>query len=549
MSLESLLARDPDAVLRMLDKADAAESLSAFIKLAWPIIEPGQPYVHGWHLDAISEHLEAVTAGEISRLLINIPPGMMKSLQVGVFWPCWEWGAKGLPSTRYVCASHAQKLAIRDNLRARRLLASDWYQARWGDTVQLTNDQNEKIKFENSATGFREAVAAGSITGARGDRVIIDDPLSVEDARSEVVRESVAEWFLEAVPTRLNNPDSSAIVVVMQRLHEDDVSGIILSKDLGYEHLMLPMEYEPQRRCVTSIGFEDPRTEEGELLFPERFPARVVERDKAVMGKYATAGQFQQSPMPKGGGIIKADDWRQWDEPSYPPFDYIVASLDSAYTEKQENDYSALTIWGIWNEQAGRRIAGSQLPTIVQDNAGATRIMLMYAWQKRLELHGRYVDRIAGETDKDWAERQKLEWGLVEWVADSSQRYKVDKLLIEAKASGLSVAQEIRRLIPNRQFGVETINPGAHDKVARAWAVQHMFAEGMIYAPERQWAETVIQQCASFPKGKHDDLVDSTTQALRHLRDTGIARATAERIEDTYEAMQLRKPLKPLYPV
>lgn len=549
MSLEALLSRDPDAVLRLLDKVDAADSLSAFIRMAWPIIEPGQEYVHGWHLDAISEHLEAVTSGEISRLLINIPPGMMKSLQVGVFWPCWEWGPKGLPSTRYVCASHAQKLAIRDNLRARRLLASDWYQERWGDLVKLTSDQNEKMKFENEATGFREAAAAGSITGARGDRVIIDDPHSVEGAASELQRQSVVDWFLEAVPTRLNNPKSSAIVVVMQRLHEDDVSGVILSKELGYDHLMLPMEYEPQRRCITSIGFEDPRTEEGELLFPERFPAEVVERDSAVMGRYATAGQFQQRPLPKGGGILKSDDWRLWEEPSYPPFDYVVASLDSAYTEKQENDYSALTIWGMWNEQAGRRIVGSHAPQIVQDQAGSTRIMLMYAWQKRLELHGRYVPQEPGESDADWQARQKHQWGLIEHVADACKRYKVDRLLIEAKASGLSVAQEIRRLIPNRTFGVETINPGAQDKVARAWAVQHMFAEGMVYAPDKKWADEVITQCASFPKGKHDDLVDSTTQALRHLRDTGIARSTVDRIEDTYEAMQLRKPLKPLYPV
>lgn len=549
MSLEALLARDPDEVLRLLDKLDAAQSLSNFIRLAWPIIEPSQEYVHGWHLDAISEHLEAVTAGEINRILINIPPGMMKSLQVGVFWPCWEWGPKALPFMRYVCASHAQDLAVRDNLRARRLLASDWYSTLWGETVQLTKDQNAKTKFENSATGFRQAAAAGSITGARGDRVIIDDPHSVEGAASAATRQSVVDWFLEAVPTRLNNPKTSAIVVVMQRLHEDDVSGVILSKELGYEHLMLPMEYEPQRRCATSIGFVDPREEEGELLFPERFPREVVERDKVPLGRFGVAGQFQQSPIPKGGGILRSDDWRVWEEPAYPPFDYVVASLDSAFTEKQENDYSALTVWGVWNEAAGRTIAGSGIPAIVQQSAGASRVMLMFAWQKRLELHGRYVDQADGESDADWRERQKQEWGLIEHVADTCQRYKVDRLLIESKASGLSVSQEIRRLIPNRNFGVQLVNPGAHDKVARAWAVQHLFAEGTIYAPERKWADMVITQCASFPKGKHDDLVDSTTQALRHLRDTGLARAPTERIEDTYEAMKLRPPLKPLYPV
>ena len=216
--------------------------------------------------------------------------------------------------------------------------------------------------------GFREAVAAGSITGSRGDIVIIDDPHSVESASSEAMRSSTKEWFLEAVPTRLNNPAESSIIVIMQRLHEEDVSGIILDKQLGYEHLMLPMRYEPDRKCYTSIGFEDPREDDGELLFPERFPAEVVERDERVMGPYATAGQFQQRPTVRGGAIIRRQDWMLWDEAeakahgikdgsSYPPMDTIIASLDTAYTEKQENDASYLTIWGIWQRSAAAAFA------------------------------------------------------------------------------------------------------------------------------------------------------------------------------------------------
>ncbi|WMT90138.1 phage terminase large subunit [Pelagibacterium sp. H642] len=287
------------------DIEKAGVSLSSFTKAAWHVLEPGQPYKHGWHIDAISEHLEAITAGEITRLLINVPPGTMKSLSVGVMWPAWEWGPKGRPHTRYLGTSHSHPLAIRDNLKMRRLVASDWYQERWGGSVRLMHDQNAKLKFENDATGFREAMAFTSLTGSRGDRVLIDDPLSVDAASSDTQREAVNETFREAVPTRLNNPDRSAIVVVMQRLHENDVSGLILSKDFGYEHLMLPMEFEPERKCYTSIGFEDPRTEDGELLFPARFPREVVERDKKVMGSYATAGQFQQRPAPREGGMFK----------------------------------------------------------------------------------------------------------------------------------------------------------------------------------------------------------------------------------------------------
>lgn len=510
---------DPTGLLRELDRLDCEESLAAFIRQAWAIIEPGQPYTHGWHIDALCWHLEAVTEGEISRLLINIPPGTMKSLCVGVFWPAWEWGPRNRASTRFVCASHSQNLSVRDNLRMRRLVSSDWYQSLWGDRVSMTRDQNAKIKFENEATGFREAAAAGSITGARGDRVIIDDPHSVTGALSQAERQSTIDWFLEAVPTRLNNPDSSAIVVVMQRLHEDDVSGVILSKDLGYEHLMLPMQFEPDRACVTGIGFTDPRTYEGELLFPERFPLHVVERDTKVMGPYAAAGQFQQRPEIRGGGILQREWWELWDDEAatregckpgtFPPFSFILASLDPAYTEKQENDFSALTIWGVWADRNGNR-----------------RIMLVKSWAKRLELHALVTD-----------------------VAITLRKVRADKLLIEAKASGHSVAQELRRLYADDDWAAQLVDPRGGDKVARAYAVQHLFSEGMIYAPDRDWADQVISQCATFPKGKHDDLVDSVTQALSHLRMIGLAQRVEERKVADDEDARHRPQVAPLYEV
>ena len=244
-----------DKQLYELDMFEAEESLSAFVRQAWSVIEPGQKYQHGWHIDFICAHLEAITDGVeldngelYNRLLINVPPGLMKSLLCGVFFPAWEWGPRNMPHLRYVCASHSLDLAIRDGLRMRRLITSEWYQKRWGDRVQITSDQNQKTKFENTATGFRQAAAAGSITGSRGDRVIIDDPLSVDGGNSEAILASTATWFLEAVPTRLNNPATSAIVLVMQRLSEGDTSGIILDRGLtGWDHLMLPMEFDPTR--------------------------------------------------------------------------------------------------------------------------------------------------------------------------------------------------------------------------------------------------------------------------------------------------------------
>jgi predicted phage terminase large subunit-like protein len=550
---------DIDRQLMEILRAECEESLASFVKQAWHIIEPGQPYIHGWHIDFICEHLEAITRGEVlddgtpyNRLLINVPPGTMKSLLVGVFWPAWEWGPQNLPHHRFVCASHSLDLAIRDGLRMRRLITSEWYQERWGDRVQLTGDQNQKTKFENTATGFRQAAAAGSITGARGDRVIIDDPHSVDGANSDAMRESTVQWFKEAVPTRLNNPDRSAIVVVMQRLHEADVSGTILDGQLGYDHIMLPMEYDQEREHTTMLGLADPREEEGELLFPERFPPEVVERDKRVMGPYATAGQFQQEPTPRGGGVIKPAWWVLWENEGFPPCDYIVASLDTAYTTKQENDFSALTVWGIFtsdissitqnnyvsrNERGSRRSIADQnaafdegvkIRDLLDVNPESVpRVLLMGAWQERLEMPD-----------------------LVDKVISTCKLMKVDTLLVENKAAGISVGQELRRLMTGEEFGVTLINPGSIDKLSRLYSVQHLFSEGVIYAPDRHWSDLVIKQCEVFPKGKHDDLVDTVSMALRFMRERNLLVRAPERMAEIDAGRRhVGSRPAPLYPI
>lgn len=304
------------ADLHNINKELSRRSLVEYIELMWPVLEPSTPFVYGWHLDAVADHLAAVTRGELTRLIINEPPGMMKSLEVGVFWPTWEWGPQDMPHLRYLGTSHNAALATRDNVKARRIVESNQFQQMW--PIELVSDQNAKTKFENKQTGFREAMAITSMTGSRGDRLLIDDPHSVDGSESQTQREATCELFFEGVQNRLNNPDESAIVIVMQRLHERDLSGQILARDLGYEHLMLPMEFERERKCVTSIGFEDPRTEEGELLFPERFSREIVENDKRAYGQYSAAGQLQQRPAPREGGLFKVDaikivDWVEAD--------------------------------------------------------------------------------------------------------------------------------------------------------------------------------------------------------------------------------------------
>lgn len=538
--LQSLLNNASDEVLDDLVKEECAESLSAFIEHCWPIIEPSVPYLPNWHIDFICAHLEAITDGVklddgsyYNRLLINVIPGGMKSLICAVFWPLWEWGPRNLAHHRYICVSHSQDLAIRDGLRMRRVVESEWFQRLWPH-VKLTSDQNQKTRFENTATGWRMAAAAGSITGARADRVIVDDPLSVSDAMSAQVTETTNTWFLEAVPTRLSSPKKSAIVVIMQRLSESDTSGLILDKQLGYDHIMLPMRYDPIRAAPTQLGYEDPREVEGELLFPDRFPIEVVERDEKIMGPWATAGQFQQSPEPRGGGIIPRDKWELYPHDNYPQFDYIIAALDTAYTLKAENDPSAMTIFGVWSDgeqlaQVSRNIGAREDSDAIvsrQYKEGHPKVMLIHAWTERLELHD-----------------------LVERVRESCARYQVDNLLIENKAAGISVGQELRRIYGSDGFGVQLYDPKNADKMARLYSVQHLFYDGIIYAPDKTWADQVINQCAVFPKSKHDDLVDCVSMTLMNLRKSGMLLRNREYTEQlTDSILHKGAPPAPLYP-
>jgi predicted phage terminase large subunit-like protein len=449
--------------------------------------------------------------------------------------------------------------------------------------VKLAGDQNAKAKFEiEGSGGFRQALASGAITGVRADHVIIDDPLSATDAMSEAIRNSMKDWILEAVPTRLNNPggeNPSTISLIMQRLHEEDSTGVLLDRNLGYQHLCLPMEYDPARHCQTIIG-GDWRTEEGELLFEERFPREVVERDKHALGPWATASQFQQSPSPRGGGLILRDWWGLYDDElakeqgvrdanKYPPMDLIICSVDTAYTTKQENDASAISVWGVWQKSGGqaRKIISSYANESLQRNGNVVDMfgnpievvderdtipcaMLMYSKELRVNMHGEDPKQMEGESISDFRRRAESQWGLVQHIADICRKYNVDVVLIEAKANGISVAQEIKRIYKTANWNVKLINPGNQDKVARVYSVQPLFSNNQVYAPDKDWADKLITQVSVFPRGKHDDLVDSMSQALRWLRDQGMLMRPEEigsRISE--DMLSGRKNTRPVYDV
>ena len=283
----------------------ARRSLRRYVRDAWHVVEPAARFVPGWHLDAICDHLEAVSAGEIRHLLITMPPRHAKSLSVSVFWPTWEWVTH--PERRWLYASYALSLSVRDSVKCRRLIESPWYQAAWGPRFQLTSDVNLKTRFENDATGYRIATSVGgSATGEGGDRIVCDDPHAIDEVESATIREGTLTWWDETMSTRGNNPATVAYVIVMQRTHASDLAGHVLEQG-GYHHLNLPAEYEP-RPAICCGRNPDPRSEPGELLWPEQFDRAAVDGLKVRLGPVAAAGQLQQRPVPRGGAMFK----REW---------------------------------------------------------------------------------------------------------------------------------------------------------------------------------------------------------------------------------------------
>lgn len=368
-----------------------------------------------------------------------------------------------------------------------------------------------------------------------------DDPHNVKEAESAAIRAETVRWFRESLTTRYNDAKTSATIVIMQRVHEDDVSGVILSEDFGYTHLMIPMSYDPTRHCVTYLPgsdepfWEDPRTEEGELAFPERFPPEAVTRDEIRMGPTAAAAQFQQSPTPRGGNIINRDWWQLWPaegyepkpgEPlAYPLCELITGSVDTAYGEKDENAWNAMQVWGVWRDRRER-----------------PKVILMEAWRARLPLRGVIPEDC--KTD----EERRPHWGLAEKIADTVRRRNISVLLIEDKTRGADLAAEIRRLLRDGECLIVMINP-KKDKTARLHSVQPMFADGMVYAPDRNWAETVISEVSQWPKSKWADHVDTCSQALSWLRNNNLLLLGTEADSDNVSKQTFRSPRKAAYDV
>jgi predicted phage terminase large subunit-like protein len=503
--------------------------LSTLIREAWPILEPATPFVHGWHIDVVAEHLEAVTAGELRRLIINVPPRTMKSITTCVCWPAWEWLTA--PATRWMFASYAGSLSIRDSVKCRRLLQSQGGKTegtifeRLGysgvlalltdEPWRLTGDQNAKEKYENTRTGMRLATSVGAVaTGEGGDRIVIDDPLNPQQARSDAERNGANLWWDETMTSRFNNARASG-VIVMQRLHAQDLTGHLIEQG-GWHHLCLPAEYEakhpfvyPDRVKLPALSYNvqaddgtvetvtteggrelagDPRTEEGELLEPVRLSEPVLTERRRAQGSYGYAGQYQQRPAPAEGGMFERAWWKRWTPDALPGrWTRVIASWDMRFGDSQAaaSSYVVGQVWGV---------------------AGADRYLLGQI-RKRLSF----------------TESVKAVQALDAWRPASYGISTVSARLVERKANGAAVIDTLTREIP----GLIPIEPEGGKEV-RAAAVTPTVEAGNVFLPASDFIPCpdgyeptatldFIEEFAIFPNGSHDDQVDGMSQALNWL--------------------------------
>ena len=467
----------------------AKRGLRYYTRLAWHLVEPAVPFIDNWHIGLLSEYLEAVTALQIQNLIINIPPRHMKSLMVCVFWPTWVWTKS--PGSRWLTASYALNYAVRDAVKSRRIIQSAWYQERFGSVFHLAGDQNVKSRYENDKGGHRISVGVESgSTGEGGDYIVVDDPTKAQDKDSAVALENAKEWWDGTMSTRGNNPKTVRRVIIMQRLSDNDLTGHVLEKAKEipeapqFEHLVLPARYEP-KRFVSAIGLEDPRKQDGELLWPERFDEASLAGIEATLGTRDAAGQLQQRPAPAGGNIFLREWWERknrYDATDQQVFNRNVArwlSWDTAFKDKEQNDTTALGVWELTPDY---------------------RLMLRYAWWARLQF-----PQLASAIEQE----------AVRWNYDE----KLRGIIVEDKGSGISALQTLSQ---GSQEAISRLliafQPGQTSKPARARQASLWCDRNCILLPEPSiavpWLFDFEELLFKFPGAKIDDPVDAFDQGI-----------------------------------
>ncbi|MDR3708737.1 MAG: phage terminase large subunit [Capsulimonadaceae bacterium] len=466
-----------------------------FVRWSWDVLEPETPLQWNWHIDAICDHKEAqffdwlairkaLKKGEtpppmrMQNLVMNVPPGSTKSRIMMVDYPAWVW--LHAPTWHGICVSSA-KLATRDSLLTRRLIESDWYQEWFQPEWGFTADQNAKLNFINTLGGQREAITPGaSIVGNRGDELLMDDLNDPDDENESAKREQINDWWDMGAGNRLNDLRYSMRSMIQQRMHHEDATGHF-TQSMEWVKVVIPMEFEPSRATKTPIGWIDPRMISGELMFPARFPASVIEQEKKRLGTYGYQGQYQQEPSPPGGSIFKESWFGSYK--SLPAMKEVWTAWDTALKTKEENDESALVTIGLGED-------------------GNLYVLRMW--------HGR-------EETPDIARRLIQHAGHLRQLY--GDRYRGD--YIEDAPGGTALMQYLRRT--SSALAVIPIR-AATDKVSRAHVVSPICEAGRVllpdpwaYAKVSGWRRDLLANLTSFPKASHDDITDAFVYAVKRF--------------------------------
>ena len=457
--------------------------LREFVKRAWPQVEP-QSLVWGWHIDALCEHLEAVTRREIRDLAVNVPPGCSKSLITSVLWPAWVWTLD--PTHRWIVASYSDEVVLRDARKARTLVSGDWYAARWPGVRLPTDASASKAvsSYYTTAGGMRYSTTTrGSVTGQHCDTALVDDPLDPMGAASAVEIDACLEWWCGTMPTRFRDHKTSARVLIMQRLHERDLTAEF--RRAGATMLCLPMRFDPAHPHRWA---RDPRKTPGALLCPARIDEAGVARMEAPLGPTRAAAQLQQRPVPVGGAIFRAEWFRRWTE--LPATGTWSMEVDATFKATSDGSYVVIQVW-------------------LDDGPRH------YLVDQRRERMG-FAATVAAIK------------------AMRAQYPKVRTTRIENKANGPAIIESLRGEIT----GVVEVEPEG-GKEARAQACQGTVAGGGVYLPDEThakypdgrkgapWVAVFVHEATSFPKGESDDQVDGMSQHLNAVSGSYAARLKA----------------------
>jgi predicted phage terminase large subunit-like protein len=456
------------------------------------------PFVDNWHIGALCEHLQAVTAGQIHNLLINIPPGMGKSLLTCVFWPAWEWTLDA--TVRWFFASYDQRLSTRDSVRCRTLIGRPWYRSCCKHKFSLNGDQNQKTYYETDSTGYRLATSIGGhASGEHPDRIVCDDPHNVQQAESPAERQAVLDWWDLTMSTRGVSRHARR-VIIMQRLNQDDLSGHVLGQD-SWVHLCLPMRFEKERMVLTPLGWTDPRTEEGALLCPSQFSEVAVAQLEKALGSYGAAGQLQQRPVPREGGMFKTT--------------YFNQRVKAAPFHAQRVRY--------WDRAAtqdgGCYTAGTLMARSPEGN-----------WYVENVVHGQWEPDTRDDYILAAAKRDRNRYGL--------NREPVIWIEHEPGSSGVDAYKHLARKLAG--FRVYPDRPtGSKEVRAEPWASQ-CAAKNVYLVEDGAWdIPGWIAEHGYFPMGKLKDRVDSASGAfakLANVRQLGTLRvlgSSASRFQDS----------------